>query len=132
MFSLSLSIYIYRIMPFAKATVMLSARAWPWPVHQCSPFGFTVAVEYMRGAVATSATRTSRFVEAVGFAQHVFGMDTDRAPMPHVKGHPCPCSPYARRARLRWGVVRAWEVDVVCAASTPDATGYDNPVGGGV
>ena len=46
----------------------------------------TVYVEYMMGAVAAFATRASRFLEAVVFAQHVLGLDTDGAFTPQVMG----------------------------------------------
>ena len=116
-----------------KATQTLHLRAGSWLMYlkwakdqEYDPFPLKpeVVEKYLREAAVAAATRGSRFLEAVAFAQYVFGLDVECAFTARARGIAATGLKRKRLVRqaapFTKGMVLRWENQVVEAAKAPE------------
>lgn len=115
-----------------KSTQTLHLRAGSWLLYMkwakdrsCDPYPIDSGTveEYLRHAAGVAATRGSRFLEAVAFAQYTFGVDAEAAFTTRARGIAATGLKKKRELRqsapLTKDLIVKWEALVVEAAADP-------------
>jgi hypothetical protein len=118
-----------------KATQTLHLRAGSWLLYLawaksrgCDPYPMVAGVveEYLRHAAGIAATRGSRFLEAVAFAQYTFGVEADEAFSSRARGIAAlglkKKKAIRQSAPFTVALVSQWEAETVAAAKNPQGT----------
>ncbi len=119
-----------------KSTQTLHLRAGSWMLylawaaghgHEPYPLVSGVIEEYLRHAGGVAATRGSRFLESVAFAQYTFGVESEAAFTTRARG--IAALGLKKKKAIRQSApftvaqVSQWEAEVVAAAVDPSGTG---------
>ena len=115
-----------------KSTQTLHLRAGSWKLYMAwasargvipYPLEPEVVEEYLRHAAGVAATRGSRFLEAVAFAQYTFGVESESAFTARARG--IAALGYKKKKAIRQSapftvaLVSTWEANTVAAAADP-------------